>query len=54
MHIERIDPGKGVRYTAMLKADNRLKDGMIRICASVLQGNKAISKVCEFNVPTRR
>lgn len=54
MHIERIDPGKGVRYTAMLKADNRLKDGTIRICASVLQGNKAISKVCEFNVPTRR
>ncbi|MCR5130189.1 MAG: hypothetical protein K6C10_01840 [Prevotella sp.] len=54
MHIERIDPGKGVRYTAMLKADNRLKDGTIRICASVLQGNNAISKVCEFNVPTRR
>ena len=54
MHVERIDPGRGVRYTAMLKADNRLKDGTARICVSVLQGNKAISKVCEFNVPTRR
>ena len=54
MHVERIDPGRGVRYTAMLKADNRLKDGNARICVSVLQGNKAISKVCEFNVPTRR
>lgn len=54
MHIERIDPGQGIRYTAMLKADNRLKDGTARICVSVLQGNKAISKVCEFNVPTRK
>lgn len=54
MHIERIDPGKGVRYTAMIKADNRLKDGNVCICVSVLQGVKAISKVCEFNVPTRK
>ncbi|MBR1468999.1 MAG: hypothetical protein IJ605_02650 [Prevotella sp.] len=54
MHVERVDPGQGIRYTAMLKADNRLKDGMARICVSVLQSNKAISKVCEFNVPTRK
>ncbi|MBQ6064810.1 MAG: hypothetical protein IJK87_14490 [Prevotella sp.] len=54
MHVERIDPGKGIRYTAMVKADNRLKDGMARICVSVLQGNRAISKVCEFNVPTKK
>lgn len=54
MHIERINPGRGVRYTAMLKADNRLKNGVARICISVLQGNRAISKVCEFNIPTRR
>lgn len=54
MHVERIDPGQGIRYTAMLKADNRLRDGNARVCVSVLQGNKAISKVCEFNVPTRK
>lgn len=54
MHVERIEPGQGIRYTAMLKADSRLKNGTARICVSVLQGNKAISKVCEFNVPTRR
>ena len=54
MHVERIDPGKGIRYTAMIKADNRLKDGTARICVSVLQGNRAISKVCEFNVPTKK
>ncbi len=54
MHIECIMPGKGIRYTAMLKADNRLKDGKARICVSVLQGNRAVSKVYEFNVPTRK
>lgn len=54
MHVERLVPGAGIRYTAMLKADNRLKDGSIRICVSVLQGDKAISKVSEFNVPTRK
>lgn len=54
MHVERIDPGMGIRYTAMIKADNRLKDGTARICLSVLQGNKSISKVCEFNVPTKK
>ncbi|MBR3727065.1 MAG: hypothetical protein IKN21_05695 [Prevotella sp.] len=54
MHVERVDPGQGIRYTAMLKAGNRLKNGMARICVSVVQSNRAISKVCEFNVPTRK
>ena len=54
MHVERIDPGKGIRYTAMIKADNRLKDGEVCICVSVLQGTKSISKVSEFNIPTRK
>lgn len=53
IHIERIDPGKGVRYTAMVKADNRLKDGTARFCVSVIHGGEAISKVNEFNIPTR-
>lgn len=54
MHVEKIRPGKGIRYTAMVKADNRLKDGTAKICVSVVQGTKAISKVNEFNIPTRR
>ena len=54
MHVEKILPGKGIRYTAMVKADNRLKDGTAKICVSVVQGNKAISKISEFNIPTRR
>ena len=54
VHVEKIDAGKGIRYTSMVKADNRLKDGNVHFCLSVLVGNKAISKVVEFNVPTRK
>lgn len=54
IHIEKIYPGKGVRYTAMLKAGNRLRPGSVKICCSVLQGGKAISKVSEFNIETRK
>ena len=52
MHVERLMPGAGIRYTAMLKAGPRLGDGSVRICLSVLQGDNAISKVTEFEVPT--
>lgn len=52
MHVEKIDPGKGIRYTALIKADNHLKEGVAKICVSVVQGGKAISKVSEFNIPT--
>ncbi len=54
IHVERILPGKGIRYTAVVKADNKLKDGMAKFCVSVVQGNNAISKVTEFNIPTKR
>lgn len=54
MHVESIQPDKGIRYTALVKADNRLKDGNAQFCVSVVQGNKKISKVCEFDIPTVR
>lgn len=54
MHVESIQPGKGIRYTALVKADNRLKDDNAQFCVSVVQGNKKISKVCEFDIPTAR
>lgn len=54
MHVESIQPGKGIRYTALVKADKRLKDGDAHFCVSVVQGDKKISKVCEFNIPTVR
>ena len=50
--VEQIEPGKGIRYTAVVKADSRLKAGSAKICVSVLQGSRVISKVSEFNIPT--
>lgn len=54
MHVEQLQPGAGIRYTAMLKADNSLGNGTARICLSVVQGEHAISKVTEFSVPTSK
>ncbi len=53
VHVEKIDPGKGIRYTAMIKADRRLKNGNAKFCVSVIHGGQAISKVNEFNIPTK-
>lgn len=54
MHVEKLLPGTGIRYTALVKADNRLKNGTAKICVSVVQGGKSISKVSEFNIPTTK
>lgn len=55
IHVERIAPGKGIRYTAMVKASNRLKDGTSCFRVYAAQGNgHIVSNVCEFNVPTSR
>lgn len=54
IHVEKIDAGKGIRYTAMVKADSRLKDGYAKFCVSVLHGDRSISKVNEFTIPTTR
>lgn len=54
IHVERIDPGKGVRYTAMVKADSRLKDGIAQFCVSVVYGDKVVSKINEFRIPTTK
>ena len=52
VHVEKIEAGKGIRYTSMVKADNRLNNGKLHFCLTVLVGNKATSKVVEFDVPT--
>lgn len=54
IHVESIEPGRGIRYTAIVKADGRLKNGTARFALTVLQGKKSISKVTEFAIATRR
>ena len=55
LHVESIAPNSGVRYTATILADKRLKDGNAIIRVAVAQGNNEItSQVKEFTVQTRR
>ncbi len=53
--VEQIGPGKGIRYTAMIKGDSRLKNGeaVFRIQAQQGSGRTA-SAVQEINVRTQR
>ena len=53
--IESIAPGKGVRYTASIKADSSLRDGEAVIRIGVLQANKEItSQTRQFTIQTRK
>lgn len=55
IHVEQILPGKGIRYTAMVKADNRLKDGSAQFRIYAVQGdNQLTSRIHVVNVATRR
>jgi len=55
LHIESILPHSGIRYTATILADSKLKDGTIVIRVAVAQGNREItSQVQEFSVRTQR
>jgi len=55
LHIESIGPHSGVRYTASILADRKLKDGEAVIRVAVAQGNREItSQVKEFVLQTRK
>lgn len=53
--IESIEPGKGIRYTALVRADNKLKDGEAVFRISVFQGRKEIvSQSRDFRIQTSK
>ncbi len=54
IHVESLAPGKGIRYTALVKDDGSLKAGTVRLLASVRQGLDTVSQVSEFNITTRK
>lgn len=55
IRVESIAPGQGVRYTATVVADKRLKEGAISIKIAVAQnGNEITSQVKEFEVKTQK
>ena len=55
LRIESIAPRQGVRYTATILADKRLKDGEIIVRLGVAQGGREVaSQTHEFQVPTAK
>lgn len=53
--VESIMPGRGIRYTAVIKADSRLKDGEAVIRISVFHQNKEVtSQSNEFRIQTSK
>ena len=53
--IESIGPKQAMRYTAMLKADSRLKDGDALIRVSLLQGGREVpSQIKDYHLRTSR
>ncbi len=55
LRVESIGPHRGIRYTATILADKKLKDGEILVRVGVACGQQMIdSQTQEFRVPTRK
>ena len=55
VRVESIKPHQGVRYTATVLADKRLKDGNAVIRVTVTQGRNDIASIAkEFNITCKR
>ena len=55
LSIEKIGPRQGIRYTATIKADRRLKNGEIVLRVGVKQGQQEVtSESRRFTVPTSK
>jgi uncharacterized protein YcfJ len=53
--VESIAPHQGVRYTATILADKRLKNGEIQVMVAVAQGQQEVtSQTRRFTVPTAK
>lgn len=55
VRVERILPGRGIRYTATVMGGKKLKDGNVVIKLSVAQGTKELeSPIQELEIETRK
>ena len=55
IHVEQLEPGKAIRYTALVRADRRLKPGNAVIRVAAIRGNNIpISEPLFFNIPTEK
>lgn len=53
-HIENIAPGQTLRYTAMVKADNSLKDGAVAFNVSLMYNGKTQNTGLSVSFPTSK
>lgn len=55
IHVEKISPHRGIRYTATVQAGNRLRDGRARFRVRAIQGKEQVtSRITEFDIRTSR
>ena len=55
LRVESIAPHQGIRYTASILADSRLKDGEINLMVGVAQGKQVLeSQTRMFTIPTAK
>ena len=52
--VEQIGPGSGIRYTASVKADRRIKDGEAKLLVSAEHDGKPVSYVTVVKVNTKK
>lgn len=55
LHVESIAPHQGIRYSATIVGDKKLKDGEIQVLVGVMQGGLEVtSQTRQFTVPTAK
>lgn len=52
--VESIGPGQGIRYTASIKADRKIKDGEIKLMVSAMRGDQNASYTTVVKVPVEK
>ena len=52
IRVESIAPGRGIRYTATVKADKRVKDGTVKLYVSAVKNGSPLSHTTVVEVPT--
>lgn len=52
--VESISPGQGIRYTASIKADRKIKDGEARLMVSAMRGGEPASYTTVVKVATAK
>lgn len=53
-HIDILAPDEGIRYTAMIQSNNKVRRGEVKIRITVEMDGELVSKTYEVTIPTAR